>query len=478
MTKLKKSKSKIKNKNEDEAKLDLYADFNSILDEVAHKLSDADTLDDFPPMSTGSLILDLIEGGGIRPAMYTHFGPEQSAKTTGALLILASAIKNQIPIKSLRDFEGSTGNSIPYVSNILKTAGIKLTKDELFGKKNKVTGKWEVPPTVRYSSNTMGVSFFNWFASILRRLPDKKMLEQEWYLVYDDTKENQAKYREFAVEGMAKKYGKGIYIKAPDDKLQGLVICDSYPNMNPTSKDEDEQDNSLAAQARMFSKNLPRVKGYLASKKVALVGINQLRDVPMAMFGPKEQEPGGKALRFNSDVRLRWYPRALSAIPLWPRASKKGRLEEEPSVTVKGGVDKYKYVHVSAAKNKLSEGDREGYIRLWTKDALGEAHGIDPVFDTMLYLRHTGQLEGKKRSALRLFWGCEKRGKEIDWQDFKLWILGTKDDMAKISKKAGAPKPMNLRAACFKQMRDGTAERLFKKNEQFVDKTKADDEDE
>jgi hypothetical protein len=315
----------------------------------------------------------------------------------------------------------------------------------------------------------MGVSFFNWFAAILRRLPDKKMLEGEWYLVYEENKENLARFGSFNLKDMAKKYGKGIYIKAPDSKLQGLVICDSYPNMNPTSKDEDEQDNSLAAQARMFSKNLPRVKGYLASKKVALIGINQLRDVPMAMFGPKEQEPGGKALRFNSDVRLRWYPRATKAAPLWPKLGKKSAYEYE--VAIDGGTDKYKYVNVSAKKNKLSEGDREGWIRLWIKDSKGVGHGIDPVYDTMYYLRLTGQLEGKGREKLTLRWEGQKNKKIVSWDDFKLWILGSKEQMAKMSKKCGAPKPMNLRSMCFKQMKNGTAERLYKEHEALAEKS-------
>ncbi len=469
-------KRKTRDSDDQEAKPDIYGAFMSTLDEVARKMSDADTLDDVVPMSTGSLTLDLIMGGGIRPAMYTNFGPEQSAKTTGALLVMANAIKQGVPIVSLRDFEGSTGNSIPYVMSILRTSGIKLTKDQLFGKKDPKTGKWEVPPRVRYSANTMGVSFFNWFAAVLRRLPDKKMLENEWYLVYEDDKENQSKFGEFADKSMPKKYGKGIYIKAPDPGLQGVVILDSYPNMNPTSKDEDEQDNSLAAQARMFSKNLPRVKGYLASKKVALVGINQLRDVPMAMFGPKEQEPGGKALRYNSDVRLRWYPRALSAIPLWPKPAKQGGYEIERSIN--GGIDKYKYVHVKAAKNKLSEPEREGFIRLWTKDSQGVAHGIDPVFDTLFYLRTTGQLEGKKRLALTLKWNGEKNNKVITWDDLKLWVLGSKEDMVKMSKKAGMSKPMNLRSACFKQIASGKGEELYKALETSSEKSgKKDDEE-
>lgn len=436
-----------------------YASYSDVLDDVAKKLSDADTLDDVVPMSTGSLVLDYILGGGIRPAWYTNFGPEQSAKTTAALLVMASSIKHNVPIISLRDFEGSTGNSLPYVKSILKTSGIKMTKEELFGKKDDKTGKWMVAPRVRYSSSTKGVSFFNWFAAVLRRLPDKKLLNGVWWLVYEDEKAN-AHLKEHADATMPKKYGHGIYVKAPDGGLQGVVIVDSYPNMNPDYKDEDQSDNSLALQARMFSKNLPRVKGYLASKKVAVLGINQLRDVPMAMFGPKEAEPGGKALRYNSDARLRFYPRALSAIKLWPKEDKiKKGYEVERSID--GGKDFYKYISVKAVKNKLSESDREGFIRLWTKDSNGVAHGVDPVYDTLHYLKSSGQLKGKGRTALTLFWNHEKSTRTLSWDDFKLWILGSKEDMAAVSKKAGIPKPMNLRKACFNQISSGKSEILF-----------------
>lgn len=270
----------------------------AVLDEVSKKLADADTLDDVEPMSSGLLIIDCITGGGIKPAMYTSAGKEQSSKTTLALTVLASAIKNKVHTISLRDYEGSTGNSISYVTSLMKTMGVNLTKDELFGKKDK-QGNWLVPPTIRYSASTKGMTFFNWFAATLRRLPDKKLLNGIWYYVYEDTKEN-AKYKQWTDDSLPRKYGKGIYIPAENGgQLEGFVVVDSYPNMNPTEKDEDEGDNSLALAARMFSKNLPRIKGYLASKKFALFGVNQLRDIPMAMYGPKEQEPGGQALRFN-----------------------------------------------------------------------------------------------------------------------------------------------------------------------------------
>lgn len=449
---------------EEESAFNPYKVYSDTLDEVARKLNDADTLDDMAPMSTGSLCLDVIEGGGIRAAWYTHFGPEQSAKTTSALKIMAATIKAKVPIIAFRDFEGSTGNSTNYVLNILRTAGIKMSKDELWGKKDADTGKWLIPPRVRYNASTRGVSFFNWFSALLNRLPDKKLLEKEWWLVYEDNKQNQQAIGKHAVSGMAKKYGSGIYVKAPDDGLQGLIVLDSYPNMNPDYKDDDKEDTSLALQARMFSKNLPRVKGLLASKKVAVIGVNQLRDVPMAMFGPKESEPGGKALKYNSDVRLKFTPRALSAVNKgednWWTKEHKVKRGQEVEQAADGGEDRYTYIHVKAIKNKLSDAEREGFIRIWKRDSEGRARGIDPVFDTMQYLRKTGQLKAKNRSAMHLVWDGKEYG-ALSWIQFKMWILGDKTVAEKACKKIGMKKAMNLRAECFKQVRTGHAESLL-----------------
>lgn len=474
-------KAKVKKvKEEVDKAFNPYSQYNAVLDEVARKLNDADTLDDMEPMSTGSLAYDYMLSGGIRAAWYTNFGPEQSAKTTNTLGIMAAAIKQDLPIIAFRDFEGSTGNSTPYVLNILKTNGIKLSKSELWGKKDPITGKWETPPRVRYNASTKGVSFFNWFAALLSRLPDKKLLDKEWWLVYEDTKDNLKAFGKHHVSGMDKKYGKGIYIKAPNGGLQGLIIIDSYPNMNPDYKDEDSSDNSLALQARMFSKNIPRVKGYLASKKVAVVGVNQLRDVPMAMFGPKESEPGGKALRYNSDARIRNTPRALSAVKAgennwWVIEDKKKKgFEREDAIG--GGRDLYRYIHVKAIKNKLSESERECFVRLWVKDNENTAHGIDPVFDTLQYLRQTGQLKAKSRSSLTLVWEG-KEMKSLTWMQFKMWILGDKEVCIKASNKVGLKKPINLRKACFKQVADGTMEKLLSKFSKTAGSTDDDDDD-
>jgi RecA/RadA recombinase len=458
-----------------EVTFDVAGLYSDTLDDVSRRQDfDSDLLEDVPPMSTGILALDLVEGGGIRPAWYTHFGPEQSCKTTGALHIMAAGINANIPIIGLADYEGSTKNSKPYVANILRTCGAKISIKEVFGKKDAQTGKWTVAPRVRYRAETIGEKFFDWLHDMLQKLPDKKFIAGKWWLVFDETKENKAKLDSHSDKTMSKKYGKGIWIPAPDGALQALILVDSYPAMNPTSNDKEDGDNSLALQARMFSKHLPRVKGRLASKMVAVIGINQLRAVPMAMYGPKEAEPGGQALRFNSDVRIQWTPLA-SNLPFNPKFDAEDRREHEPSVEVEG-TDRYRYVRFKAIKNKLWTPGRMGFVRLWEEDGSGEARGFDPFFDTVYYLRQTGQLTGKNRKNMYIdLKGLGAGKKVISWAQLKEWVLGDKAKMTEHSNRMGY-KPMNLRSWCFRQLASGVGEELYvaKRNQK---KSKSMDDD-
>lgn len=443
------------------AKFDVRALYAATVDEVAKRQNfDSDLLEDMPPMSTDLLALDLIHGGGIRPAWYTHYGPEQSAKTTGALTIMAAAIKAAVPIIAFADYEGSTKNSKPYVGNILRTSGVKVSVKDVFGRKDPATGKYIVQPVVRYRSETVGEKFFDYLADLLRKLPDKKKINGKWWLVYERTKINIAKLSQYADKAMARKYGEGMWIEAPDGGLQAVVLTDSYPGMNPTSNDDDDGDNSLALQARMFSKHIPRVKGRLAIKMVAVIGINQLRKIPMARYGPTEDEPCGQALKFNSDSRLRWFPRVVPSAPLWGKENKEDRLEYETSVEF-DGTDRYRYIHVKATKNKMWTPGREGWLRIWVEDAAGEARGFDPMYDTMWYLRQTGQMVAKDRKKIILrLKGMGESKKPLSWMDIKAWVLGDKAKKIEISKKAGF-KPFDLRLFCFKQMSTGVGETLY-----------------
>lgn len=448
-------------KKKGSATFDIASMYSETIDDVSRRQNfDSDLLEDVPPMSTGILALDLVEGGGIRPAWYTHFGPEQSCKTTGALHVMAAGINANIPIIGLADYEGSTKNSKPYVGSILRTCGAKISVREVFGKKDKETGKWLIKPRVRYRSETIGEKFFDWLHDLLQKLPDKKFIAGKWWLVFEDNKANKAKLAGAPVDStMAKKYGQGLWIPAPDGSLQALILVDSYPAMNPTSNDSEDGDKSLALQARMFSKHLPRVKGRLASKMVAVIGINQLRAVPMAMYGPTESEPGGQALRFNSDVRIQWTPLA-SKLPFNPKFDPDDRREHEASVEV-DGTDRYRYVRFKAIKNKLWTPGRKGFVRLWEEDGKGEARGFDPFFDTLFYLRETGQLTGKNRKNMYLdIEGLGAGKKVISWAQLKEWVLGDKAAMTAHSVRLGY-KPMNLRSFCFRQLAAGVGEKLY-----------------
>lgn len=409
----------------------------------------------------GLIGVDIVLGGGIAPGMYTFFGPEQSAKTTLAITTMGSTIPQQVDIAALWDAENSSGNATDYIENIFTTLGIKANVETIFGVRK--DGKWIEKPLVYYQDDPRGDTFFNWVHALEKRLPDKRFDNGQWWKVYDKTPENVSKYGSQANKKQSQMNG-DLWVPAEDGSLQAIIICDSLPSLLPSQQDEDEGTDAMAVQARMFSKHLPRVKGYLRAKRIAILCINQLRLNPGARFQNPEYEPCGQAAKFFSDARLRMYPRALSGVPFHPKGAKDGTktdsmYEEEPSVTERG-TDVYRYVHLKAIKNKLSLPNRETWLRVWVSDANGNARGFDPVWDTFYALYQTGQVLGK-RSQMRLnIKGLGEAKKVIGWQEFKTLILGTKEQQSAIFKAIGY-KPVNLRKGLLNQVRKGVAEELL-----------------
>lgn len=86
--------------------------YNEIMDELEkHYGLSAESMDPearrSSVMSSGTLVTDLIMGGGIFPGgWYTIFGPEQSCKSTQTMTIVGSAAKQDMPAVSISDFEG------------------------------------------------------------------------------------------------------------------------------------------------------------------------------------------------------------------------------------------------------------------------------------------------------------------------------------------------------------------------------------
>lgn len=235
-------------------------------------------------MSTGMLMYDLILGGGITDGWYTAFGKEQSCKSTGAMTLLASGIINNIPVLGYFDYEGST--EPVYVQNILTTMGLEVAVEDVFGIKDK-KGVYIRKPRVRYVSSSTAETFFDYIASLERALPDKIYEGENWWYVYENSRENRKKLDESKSEydkTLFSKYNK-FYVKAEDGGLQALVMVDSYPAMLPERLAEEDSNAGLGAVARMFAEQIPRVKGAMKKKRIAIVGVNQLRDRPMVRFG-------------------------------------------------------------------------------------------------------------------------------------------------------------------------------------------------
>lgn len=428
--------------------LDILSDLEKVVKIQAVSLSHETAL------STGLLCLDTIMGGGIRPGLATIAGPEQSSKTTTAITAMGAAIQNNVPMTVLWDAENSSGSSTDYIVNIFKTMGLKIDMETVFGvRKN---GKYVIPPKVYYRDEGEMETFFGWVSGLLRRLPDKRFEDDKWWYIYENTRENKAKFKDVLDRRMSSA-NNAVYIEAEDSSLQAYILMDSWPSLLPASQDEDDARSGMALQAREFSKNIPRVKGKLRAKRVAIIGINQIRQKPAVMYGDPSYEPGGEALKFYSDVRIWNKPRALSGVPYNPKG--KGQIEEEPSVEGEG-VDVYRYIHSKAIKNKLSVPGRETWLRIWVSDYKGEARGFDPVWDTFYTLVLTGQLSGKRSSMLLNIQKLGQAKKNIGWQEFKTLILGTKEEISTVCLKMGY-KPVNIRRGLFAMSKSGVLEDLY-----------------
>jgi hypothetical protein len=416
-------------------------------------------------LSTGNLAHDLLLGGGLSPGWYTNRGMEQSCKTTDAMTTIGSAVSQGVPIIALFDYEGSTGSSAQYMENILRTLNIKASIDEVFGKRDS-KGKYLIKPRIRYYPEAVAETFFDFVAMLERHLPDKIYEGGKWWYVYENTKANRKALADDGVEYDKTKFSthNKFYVEAQDGSAQALIVLDSYPAMLPERLDDDSQGAGLGAVARMFSEQIPRVKGKMRKKRIIIKGINQLRERPMVRYGSPLYEPAGNAVKFYSDCRTQFEVRAISSAPeakqyVDAKSGFKEPIEKEPSVELKNGSDEYTYIFLKSIKNKLGTGAKKGWIRLWKEDAGGNARGFDPVFDVYEYLKATGQVVGKRKKMLLKFENNEAK-KPIEWLDFKRLILGDRETIKGICLKMGC-KPMVLRDHCFKQMAKGRGMELF-----------------
>jgi recombination protein RecA len=84
-----------------------------------------------------------------------------------------------------------------------------------------------------------------------------------------------------------------------------VVVVDSVAALVPKAElDGDMGEPQMGLQARLMSQAMRKLKAIVSKSKTCLIFINQLREKIGVMFGNPETTPGGRALKFYSDIRV------------------------------------------------------------------------------------------------------------------------------------------------------------------------------
>lgn len=272
-------------------------DLNSILDSEekdarVSSISLKMSIDPSNFLSTSSLVLDLILGGGLpNGRLITLSGKESVGKSTMLYGGIGEAIPRGIAVL-IFDYEGSLDPD--YFSRI-----VKLDPMEVFGDRDDRTGEWSVEPKVRYYRPENGEDGLILMQKVLGKMPSKVCVNNTWYYIYESNKQNLATLKGQYNKRLRTSTNQ-LYVPVPDNRVgpELLIGIDSYPAMTPRQVVDKGEDTSMATQARMFGKYVLNVRSLAAQKGAIIYGINQVREKPLS-FGDPVYEPGGNALMFS-----------------------------------------------------------------------------------------------------------------------------------------------------------------------------------
>lgn len=204
-------------------------------------------------LSSGSLVLDLILGGGFKPGlMGTIFGPEGSGKSTLLTTILASSQLLNIPACL---YDPESGSDPVY----MRTQGVDLD----YKIKVKIGKKTETRPGFFYTQPDTGEAVYRHILRVLSKMP-----------IVDD------------------------------GPPRMLFLVDSFAGMGSEEVDEVGDGGRIADEARMHSYFLKRVVPRLRRRGAILLGTNQMR-TNIGSYGSPLSEAGGKALQFWPGYKIR-----------------------------------------------------------------------------------------------------------------------------------------------------------------------------
>jgi recombination protein RecA len=84
-----------------------------------------------------------------------------------------------------------------------------------------------------------------------------------------------------------------------------LVVVDSVAALTPLAELEGAMgDATVGLQARMMGQAMRKLAGHVRAAGATVLFTNQLREKVGVVYGPKETQPGGRALKFYASQRL------------------------------------------------------------------------------------------------------------------------------------------------------------------------------
>jgi recombination protein RecA len=341
-------------------------------------------------VSFGSLSLDLLTGGGLPPGKIVDvYGPESSGKSTLTYHVLGNCMRethpganNAIPTFLYDHEAGSDGK-------YLGAVGVKIRLAD--GSKN---------PMFNYFQPTTGESTYRHMNRILDILPD---------------------------------YNGGL-----EGRPRPTVVfaVDSLAAMLPEDLNNADDKNPMGSQAKLHGEGMQLIKSKLGRKNATMLCTNQIREKPGVMYGNPEYEPGGQAVRFYPDLKIR-----IQGVG--KPFTERGR--------------QMRFLTVRTIKNKQFV----PFLELKEVLAVAHGHGFDRGYDSLGYLQMTNQVTQGGGG----YYTLNMPNTHWDGQKFR------KDPLMELCHKNV------FRSYLRSQIEEGTAFDMYFASQNWEDMYKADEED-